>query len=161
MAIKAVGGPFGAAASFTTPDKRFPLKTKVMSDNGGQLLYCYIAESAAVGEVLGVNATGSATLLHNKDFTGKEIGVAPIALSAGYYGWIITNGSGFNLKTGASCAARKKLWIRASAVQGIPDDASATSGKALQGLFLTSAASSTSGSLRGAYIVGGGIRIDL
>lgn len=120
------------------------------SDYSGKQ-YVYVKASSAIAQydVVTYDETFTTTVAPvstSNDARGDLVGVAPVAIASGSYGWVQIYGP-CTMNVLASCAANVRLNTTATA--GSPDDDGTASSMAIDGLYLTTARGSTAGSAPG------------
>jgi hypothetical protein len=122
----------------------FKVGTRMAGDSGREFVYV-VAGGAITGPgyVVRYGPTFSATMLSTaNDAGGDNVGVSPIAMTSGTYGWVQIYGA-CNIQVAASCAANVRLNTTATAGQ-IDDDG--TGGAfAISGAILTTAREASAG----------------
>ena len=119
--ISAVGVDF----TRVTADPEFTLGTTVRSSDGGEWTYVKAGTALTQYDFAGIDENFSAAPLTDAiALDGWIVGVAQVAFTVNYYGWLPTRGANISGTVGASCAADVDLWT--SATGGVLDDDSTT-----------------------------------
>lgn len=113
--------------------------------------YVFVTASAAIAQydVVTFDETYNTTvapLSTSNDARGDLVGVAPVAIASGEYGWLQTKGP-CTMNVLASCAANVRL--NTTATGGSLDDDGTASSMVADGIYLTTARGSTAGSAPG------------
>lgn len=141
-----IGGLSGAKLSEVSTTPLFALGTVGEGNNGSKWFYGY--SSAVIGQyqVVGIEASGTATTYGTANDTTSRIGIAQIAFATAEYGWIALEGNQLRVATNAAVAVGVPLYT--TETEGNVDDAtSSASGLVqIQGLYLTATASGTTAS---------------
>lgn len=105
-------------------------------NNSSQWLYVYASAAITQYAVVGVEASGTASMLTSTIARGAvpvRIGIAQVTFAAGDRGWVATEGTALTVLTTAICSAGVKLFTTATA--GRVSTAQATAADAqIQGL---------------------------
>ena len=113
--------------------------------------YVYVKASSAIAQYDCVTYdetynTTVAPVSTSNDARGDKVGVAPVAIASGSYGWLQVFGP-CTMNVKASCAANVRLDTTATA--GSLDDDGTTSSMQVQGIYLTAARTASDGSAAG------------
>lgn len=135
------------ASDSTTP--LFGLGDQYEDNNGN--VYVYVKSTSAIAQYdvvtydetyTGVVAPVSTT----NDARGDRVGVAPVAIASGSYGWLQIYGP-CTMNVLASCAANVR--INTTGTAGSLDDDGTTSSQQVEGIYLTTARTASNGSAAG------------
>jgi hypothetical protein len=133
-----------------TNGKTFALGDRAEDYLGKQYVYVKASSAVAQYDVCTIDpatySTTVAPLGTANDARGNLVGVAPVAIASGSYGWLQIYGA-CTMNVKASCAANVRLNTTATA--GSPDDDGTTGAMAIDGLYLTTARGGTDGSAPG------------
>jgi len=135
-------------ATSTTPypyadNPPFPAGTQATGTDGTQWVFSKASAAIALGDVVTLtNAYAATGITTTNGAFGNLIGVAPVAIASGSYGWIQTKGKVASLRVKASCLPNAQLATTATA--GAIDDATTSGGKKLNGIIITATAGATS-----------------
>lgn len=102
-----------------------PLGTQVVADNGATYRYIKAAAAIAANDILHTAAAGLDNLTPISAVAQKPVGVAPVAIASGSYGWVVVRGPA-TAKVAASTAANSAIGTSATAGTGTTITASAT-----------------------------------
>lgn len=132
-----------------TNGKTFAPGNRVQDYNGK--VYVYVKASSAIAQydVVQYDETYTTTVAPvstSNAKRGNKIGVAPVAIASGSYGWVQVYGP-CTMNVKASCAANVRLDTTATA--GSPDDDGASGSIQLEGIYLTAARTASDGSAAG------------
>ncbi len=109
----------------------------VKGNNSSQWLYVYASAAITQYAVVGVEASGTASMLTSTIARGNtpvRIGIAQVAFTAaGDRGWVATEGTALTVLTTAVCTAGAKLFTTATAGRVSTTQATATDAQ-IQGL---------------------------
>lgn len=124
-----------------TSGKTFSPGDRAEDYNGKQ--YIYVKASAAVSQYDVVTfdetyLTTVAPLSASNDARGDKVGVAPVDIASGSYGWLQIYGP-CSFKVASACAANAELTTTTSATAGALDDATTASLIVVDGIFVTTA----------------------
>lgn len=133
-----------------TSGKTFAAGNRAHDYNGKQYVYVKASSAIAQYDVCTIDpatySTTVAPLGTANDARGNLVGVAPVAIASGSYGWLQIYGAA-TINVLASCAANVRLNTTGTA--GSPDDDGTASSMVIDGLYLTTARGSTAGSAPG------------
>jgi hypothetical protein len=116
---------------------------------GKQYIYVKATSAIAQYDVVTFDETYTTTVAPlgtANDARGDLVGVAPVAIASGSYGWLQIYGP-CTMNVKASCAANVRLNTTATA--GSPDDDGTTGAMAIDNCYLTAARGGTDGSAAG------------
>lgn len=105
------------------------LNTQVAGNNNSDWLYVYASAAITQYAVVGVEASGTASMLTStiaRGATPVNIGIAQVAFAAGDRGWVATGGTSLTVLTTAVCTAGAKLFTTATAGRVSTTQATAT-----------------------------------
>lgn len=148
MAIE-IGLDITQAFSGLTSGRTFNPGARVQDYNGKQYVYVKASSAIAQYDVVTYDETYITTVAPvslSNDARGDLIGVAPVAIASGSYGWLQIYGPCV-MNVLASCAANVRLNTTGTA--GSPDDDGTASSMVIDGAYLTTARGSTAGSAAG------------
>lgn len=133
----------------TTDGKSFAPGTRVT--DRGEKVYVLVKASAAIAQydVVTVDETYITTvapLSTSNDARGDIVGVAPVAIASGEYGWVQIYGP-CTMNVLASCAANVR--INTTATGGSLDDDGTVGSMQVEGIYLTAARAASNGSAAG------------
>ncbi len=140
-----------AAGSYNTGQLNpVPVGTIALGRDGSVWLYVLFGVGGVTG--LGYSVVidedfGAVMMSNSVGGLGDKIGVAPVAASAGDYGWVQVYGTCDDIQVSASCAANVALASTSTA--GQLDDATGTGTKNISGIILTTARTSSAGTAPG------------
>ena len=121
-----------------------------VSYDGKEFIYVKASSAIAQYDVCTIDPatciTTVAPLGTSNDARGNWVGVAPVAIASGDYGWLQIYGP-CTMNVKASCAANVR--INTTATAGSPDDDGTAGAMAIDGLYLTTARGGTDGSAAG------------
>lgn len=125
----------------------------VFEDYNGNV-YVYVKATSAIAQYDAVTydetfSTTVAPVSSSNDARGDKLGVAPVAIASGSYGWLQIYGP-CTLTVLGSCAANVELATTATA--GSLDDATTTGFIVAEGIFVTAANSASSAAAKAAIL---------
>ncbi|MDZ4374023.1 MAG: hypothetical protein U1C74_21720 [Phenylobacterium sp.] len=132
-----------------TSGKTFSPGDVAEDDNGKKYVYVKASSAIALYDVVTFDETYITTVAGvstSNDARGDLIGVAPVAIASGSYGWVQIYGP-CTMNVLASCAANVR--INTTATAGFPDDDAGSGSIQLEGIYLTAARTASSGSAAG------------
>lgn len=133
-----------------TNGRTFTPGNRASDYNGKQYVYVKASSAIAQYDVCTIDPatyiTTVAPLGTANDARGNLVGVAPVAIASGSYGWLQIYGA-CTMNVLASCAANVRLNTTGTA--GSPDDDGTASSMVIDGIYLTTARGSTAGSAAG------------
>lgn len=132
------------SAELTASGSGFAVGDQFTDHNGKR--YVFVKTSAAVAQYDAVTydetySTTVAPLTTSNDARGDKVGVAPVAIASGSYGWLQIEGP-CTLTVKASCAANVRLNTTATYL----DDDGTAGSMQVEGIYLTTARGGTDGS---------------
>lgn len=123
-------------ANFVAAPQAALLET-VRGNNSSQWIYVYASAAITQYAVVGIEASGTASMLTStiaRGATPVRIGIAQVAFAnAGDRGWVATEGTALTVLTTAVCTAGAKLFTTATAGRVSTTQATATDAQ-IQGL---------------------------
>ncbi len=128
---------------------RVPVGTMVSTTDGGTAMYVQATSTIAQYNFCIVINTSSATgasigcvpVTTTNVATSQRLGVAQVAITSSYYGWLSLSGNNLRGMCAVSCQPAVPLFTTATA--GVLDDAVVTAGYCLGVVAMTSAASAS------------------
>ena len=151
-------GTLGANLIIPTSDAEFELGTRTVANDGSEWMYVQ-ADSAGVtgaGYVVLIDEDYAADMIETTNSAtgfGQFVGVAAVAFTASYYGWVQISGVA-SIRVAASAAANVALNTTATA--GVLDDDATVGAEVVNGAVLTTAdggsGSAAAGVLNGANV---------
>lgn len=105
------------------------LNTSVVGNNDSRWTYAYASAAITQYAVVGVEASGTASMLTSTIARGTvpvNIAIAQVAFAAGDYGWVSSGGTALTVLTTAVCTAGAKLFTTATAGRVSTTQATAT-----------------------------------
>jgi hypothetical protein len=135
--------------SALTDGKTFSPGNRVSDYNGKQYVYVKASSAIAQYDVVTFDETFITTVAPvstSNDARGDLIGVAPVAIASGSYGWVQIYGP-CTMNVKASCVANVRLNTTATA--GSPDDDGGSGSIQLEGIYLTATRTASDGSAAG------------
>lgn len=136
----------GANTASDSTDAKFGVGDLVTDQSGNQFVYVKASSAIAQYDVVTYDETFITTvapLSTSNDARGDKVGVAPVAIASGSYGWVQISGPAI-ANVLASCAANVRLNTTGTA--GSLDDDGTTSSMQVQGIYLTAARTASNGS---------------
>lgn len=127
----------------------FKVGQRFQDDDGKQWVYVKASAAIAQYDVVTFDETQNTTvapLSTSNDARGDRVGVAPVAIASGSYGWLQIYGA-CTMNVLASCAANVRLNTTGTA-GSLDDDGTATT-MAVDGIYLTAARAASNGSAAG------------
>lgn len=141
--------PLGADILCTHTTPQFKLGTRAYGESNSEFLYVKAGSGGITGAgyVVAIDEAFTADMLStSNDARGDLVGVAPMAFTAAYYGWVQRSGPA-SVRVAASAAANVRLNSTATAGQ-IDDDGTAGSMQ-VDGIVLTTANGASAGTAAG------------
>jgi hypothetical protein len=133
-----VGIPFGVGNRF------------VDAKNTKEFVFVKATSAIAASDVVTFDQTASTTVAPlgtANDARGSRVGVAPVAIASGSYGWVQIYGAVTAMNVLASCAANVR--INTTGTAGSLDDDGTAGSMQVQGIYLTTARGGTNGTAPG------------
>jgi len=116
----------------------FPLGTTVCGDLGSEFVYVEADDAIAAGYVCQIaNDWGAEEITNTNGAYGRHVGVAPVAIASGKYGWLQRAGKCDAIQAAANCAANAPVTTTTTA--GELDDAAGAGTKNISGIALEAA----------------------
>lgn len=135
------------AAELLTTGKGFGLGDRVTDSAGKEWVFVVAGGALAQYDVVVYDEAYSGLALSTaNDARGDLVGVAPVAIASGSYGWLQVSGPCL-LNVLASCAANVR--INTTATGGSLDDDGTVGSMAVDGIYLTAARAASNGSAAG------------
>lgn len=135
------------ATELATSGKGFGLGDKYVDHTGKEWVFVLAGGSIAQYDVAVFDEVyGALALSTSNDARGDLVGVAPVAIASGSYGWLQTVGP-CTMNVLASCAANVR--INTTATGGSLDDDGTVGSMAVDGIYLTAARAASNGSAAG------------
>lgn len=122
-----------------TSGKTFSPGDRAEDHNGKQYIYVKASSAIAQYDVVTYDETYITTvapLSTSNDARGDKVGVAPVAIASGSYGWVQIFGP-CSFRVASACAANVELTTTATG--GVLDDATTASLIVVDGIFVTTA----------------------
>ena len=132
-----------------TNGRTFTVGNRAMDYSGKQYVYVKATSAIAQYDVVTFDETFITTVAPvstSNDARGDLIGVAPVAIASGSYGWVQIYGP-CTMNVKASCVANVRLNTTATA--GSPDDDGGSGSIQLEGIYLTATRTASDGSAAG------------
>jgi len=132
-----------------TNGKTFAPGDRASDYNGKQYVYVKASSAIAQYDVVTYDETYTTTVAPvstSNDARGDLIGVAPVAIASGSYGWVQIYGP-CTMNVKASCVANVRL--NTTATGGSPDDDGSSGSIQLEGIYLTATRTGSDGSAAG------------
>lgn len=144
-----VGANLDSTFTSTTDGKSIAVGTRFT--DRAEKVYVMVKASAAIAQydVVTFDETYNTTvapLSTSNDARGDMVGVAPVAVASGEYGWVQIYGP-CTMNVLASCAANVRL--NTTATGGSLDDDGAVGSVQVEGVYLTAARAASNGSAAG------------
>jgi hypothetical protein len=136
----------GANTASDSTDAKFGVGDLSTDYAGNVFVYVKASSAIAQYDVVTYDETYNTTvapLSTSNDARGDKVGVAPVAIASGSYGWVQISGPA-TANVLASCAANVRLNTTGTA--GSLDDDGTTSAMQVQGIYLTAARTASNGS---------------
>lgn len=149
MSSSVVGYNLNDSFSTTTDGRMWGVGDRVTNDVGKEYVFVKASSAIAQYDVVTFDETYTTTvapLSTSNDARGDLVGVAPVAIASGSYGWLQIYGPCV-MNVLASCAANVR--INTTATAGSLDDDGTAGSMQVEGIFLTTARGGSNGSAAG------------
>lgn len=147
--MSTVGYNTSDSFSSTTDGRMWGVGDRITDKDGKVFVFVKATAAIAQYDVCTFDETYTgvvAPLSTSNDARGDMVGVAPVAIASGSYGWLQIYGP-CTMNVKASCAANARLNTTATA--GAPDDDGGTGAIQIENAYLTTARGGTDGSAAG------------
>lgn len=147
--MSSVGYNTADSFSSTTDGRMWGLGDRITNQDGKIFVFVKATSAIAQYDVCTFDETYAgvvAPLSTSNDARGDLVGVAPVAIASGSYGWLQIYGV-CTMNVLASCAANVR--INTTATAGSLDDDGTTGALQVEGIYLTAARGGTDGSAAG------------